>query len=121
MSIYNNKVQINKFDNKLIIDAVSTLIHLFYDLPLIYGFLNDSIEPWVIPSNFAESQAPAIVLPIDDPTVSQCLTDGPINEKFHSQEYAVWEKSLYIYPKIVIEKRVELADGNKTKFGLVSK
>ena len=52
-----NGMQIDTFDNIALVDTGTTLIYLSDDLlPLIYGpvgdFFNESIQSWVIPSNF---------------------------------------------------------------------
>lgn len=127
-----NGMQINN-SNQAIIDTGTTLIYISDDLiPPIYepigGFFNDSIQAWVIPSNVSLSQIPTVVLPVDTHAITltpqdiafQQLDDdliiGGIQPAGNMSVFLfgdAWLRNIYAI--------FDLADGNDTRFGFVTK
>ena len=122
-------------ENEAIIDTGTTFILLSDNLiPIIYeplgGIFNTTLQAWVFPTNFTDSQLPTIVLPIDNHTVTLAKNDiifQQLDENWNLGSIQpsgdiTGNASTYIYGDLWLRNVYaifDLADGQNFRFGFV--
>ena len=132
ISVNGKRIDLSK--KTTVIDTGTTFILLSDDLlPTIYeplgGIFNTTLQSWVFPANFTDSQLPIIVLPVDNHPVTLAKRDiifQQIDENWIMGSIQsggnITDNGQYIYGDFWLRNVYaifDLADGENFRFGFV--